>query len=117
MTPEEKPKDHGPRNLALLGIGAVVVALTTSAISIIIYTSTGDIYLDRSRPGYLPDKEETEENKKNPSEETYTFPQTGDLTKKTLEDFLKKLDEETGKTLITDPFPETPLSDESLNLE
>ena len=49
---------QGGRNLMILGCGAIFLAGVTTTASLMIYRSSGDIYLDRSRPGYLPDSEE-----------------------------------------------------------
>ena len=50
----DKPQTvKGGRNLFLLGIIATSVALLTTFISLKIYHDSGDIYLDRSRPGFL----------------------------------------------------------------
>ena len=50
----------GGKNLVLLGVLAVLIATVTTCISLAIYHNSGDIYLDRSRPGFLPDEEEIE---------------------------------------------------------
>ena len=52
---------RGGKNLVLLGASAVLIATVTTCISLAIYHNSGDIYIDRSRPGFLPDKEEIEE--------------------------------------------------------
>ena len=36
---------------------SVIIAIATTTISLIIYRATGDIYLDRSRPGYIAEDE------------------------------------------------------------
>ena len=51
----------GSRNLIILGVVSGIIALATTGVSLAVYHNSGDIYLDRSRPGYLPDKEEIEE--------------------------------------------------------
>ena len=53
--------NRGGRNLIILGCIAATIALATTSVSLAIYHGSGDIYLDRSRPGYLPDKEEIEQ--------------------------------------------------------
>ena len=63
-------KNH---NLFLLGVGATLIAMLTTGISILIYHYSGDIYLDRSRPGFLPDKEEIESQDE---DEEYVFSKT-----------------------------------------
>ena len=53
---KEKKPIHGGRNLVLLGIGAITIALITTSISLYFY-GKGDIYIDRSRPGYISEDE------------------------------------------------------------
>ena len=66
---------HGGRNLVVMGIVSIIIACTTTGVSLAIYHNTGDIYLDRSRPGYLPDEEEIEQED-NEGEE-YVFEKNG----------------------------------------
>ena len=68
---KNEKKINGGRNLVILGVLAIVVALLTTTISLIIYHNSGDIYLDRSRPGFLPDEEETKNDE--PDEKDYSF--------------------------------------------
>ena len=49
---KDKKPIRGGRNLVLLGVGAITIALITTSISLYFY-SKGDIYIDRSRPGYI----------------------------------------------------------------
>ena len=52
--PSLKP---GGRNLLLLCLAGIVMALISTSISLIIYRNSGDIYIDRSRPGYISEDE------------------------------------------------------------
>ena len=105
----------GRRNLILLGVGAAAIALLTTSIELWVYHGTGDIYLDRSRPGYLPDKDETDQDQDTNS--GYSFSDSGPLTATELEEYLKELNS-TAKHLrgITDPYSPLPLSDDSLGI-
>lgn len=47
----------GGRNLLLLCLAGIVMAFVSTGISLAIYKGTGDIYLDRSRPGFISDDE------------------------------------------------------------
>ena len=67
----------GGRNLLLLGIIATSIAFLTTFISLKIYHDSGDIYLDRSRPGFLPEKEEVE---KDEDSDSFLFSDSGLLT-------------------------------------
>ena len=50
MANDNESLKPGGRNLLLLCMVGIVMALVSTSISLIIYRSTGDIYLDRSRP-------------------------------------------------------------------
>lgn len=111
---DEKQKERrGSRNLTILGIVSTGIAILTTAVSLIIYHNSGDIYLDRSRPGYLPDKSEIQTQ----VESSYDFSVTGPLTKEVLDEYIKHYNDELNT--IDDleaPFSEEPLSDKSLGI-
>jgi len=106
----------GSRNLILLGIGSTLVAVLTTSVSLFLYHDSGDIYLDRSRPGFLPDEKETKEEKD--ENKDYSFPDSGTLTEKDLDEYLKNLELEIKRldSYSSDPFSLDSLSDESLGL-
>ena len=109
---ENNEQPHGGRNLAILGLTAALIALTTSGISLYLYHASGDIYLDRSRPGYLPEKDE-----QSTGETEYIFSDTGDLTEDVLEEFITHLDETIDHAKsITSPFAEKSISDDTLGI-
>lgn len=107
--------ERGARNLLILGVGAIVIATTTTAVSLAIYRISGDIYLDRSRPGYLPDKDEvTDDPSSNPS---FVFSESGALKPDELDAYLEQLRQADERLKnYPDPFSPLPLSDESLNI-
>lgn len=113
MTAEKKTK--GGRNLIFLGVGALAIALCTTSLSLFVYHASGDIYLDRSRPDFLPDEvEATEEDN---IEQDYHFSDTGPITAKDLDEYLKELQETVNNIdKLTNPYSESPLSDESLGI-
>lgn len=105
----------GGRNLLLLAIGSVLIAGVTTGISLIVYHSSGDIYLDRSRPGFLPDEKEEAESQKHDTK--YTFSESGPIDKQSLEEYLKEIQPATDSVKqLSDPFSEDSLSDESLGI-
>ena len=63
---------RGGWNLALLALVAIMITLSLTTVSMAIYHYSGDIYLDRSRPGYLPDTEEVETEEET-EEGVYSF--------------------------------------------
>lgn len=113
-----KKRSRGARNLLLMGLSSIAIALITTSVSMAIYHNSGDIYLDRSRPGYLPDKEEIENDNKDGEEEEYDFGKNGSLTKEGLDEYLQNL-EETVKDIeaFERPFDGKMLSDENLGIK
>ncbi len=106
----------GARNLLILGVGATAIAITTTAIGLIVYHASGDIYLDRSRPGYLPDEEEMEGDNETKPEE-YTFEKSGKLSKETIDEYLEHLEAEIKAVdAYEKPFASERLSDERLGI-
>lgn len=106
---------HGGRNLVIMGVASILVALATTGVSLAIYHNSGDIYLDRSRPGYLPDESEIEQEEE-PQEE-YVFEKSGKLTVEVIEEYLEKLQVEVRAIdSYKDPFGAEALSDERLGI-
>ena len=104
----------GGKNLILLGIISIAISLITSGVSLAVYHDSGDIYLDRSRPGFLPDKEEIKES----SGTEYTFADDGGkITEEELKEYLENLNEVQEKfKALPDPYSAESLSDEALNI-
>ena len=113
--PEKEKLSRGGRNLLILGTGAVLITFFMTFITLKVYHDSGDIYLDRSRPGFLPEKEEVEEEK---DDADYVFSETGRLSESTIEEYLENLKKELDRLndFSSDPFGPTPLSDDSLGL-
>ncbi len=106
----------GGRNLVILGIVSCVIAVATTGVSLAIYHNTGDIYLDRSRPGFLPDEDEIEKEEEN-KEEEYDFSASGKITKEVLKEYLEKLQVEIDAIdAYEEPFTEKSLTDETLDI-
>lgn len=106
---------RGGRNLMILGVGAILITVITTVASLTIYRVSGDIYLDRSRPGYLPDEDEVTDTAE--TNTNYAFSDSGTLTSEDLSEYLeelKKVDDRLNN--FTDPYSPTPLSDESLGI-
>jgi len=107
--------NHGKRNLIILGVVAILIAGISTGVSLWVYRSTGDIYLDRSRPGYLPDEKEV--NAETGNNGNYTFSENGELTKTELDEYLKELEVINDRLkALSDPYAPGPLSDESLGI-
>lgn len=103
-------------NLSILGLAAIIIAVATTSLSIIIYHNSGDIYLDRSRPGFLPDEKEAAEVD-NVKKENYTFSENADVNKDTMKEYLEHYQTELNNLdKIQEPFSKDALSDEALGL-
>ena len=121
MTTEPKPSPkteptklaNGSRNLVLLGLGATLIAFLTTFIALKIYHDSGDIYLDRSRPGYLPEKEEAEAEKNSAD---FEFKDSGPITGEVIDEYLDNLKQEINRLndFSAEPFGSAPLSNEAL---
>lgn len=112
---KKKVEERGGRNLVILGVSATVIALVTTGVSLTLYHNSGDIYLDRSRPGFLPDEEEAQEEKI--EEEEYSFPRSGKITAEVIDELLKNFDiEMQAIDSYSDQFGEGALSDERLGI-
>ena len=101
-------------NLFLLGVGAVIISLVTTGISILIYHYSGDIYLDRSRPGFLPDEDEIAEQD---DDEEFVFSEDGPVTKYDLDEYLKAFQEKLKELdALKNPYSPEPISDDALGI-
>ncbi|MBR2600686.1 hypothetical protein IKE07_00900, partial [Candidatus Saccharibacteria bacterium] len=81
--------------------------------SLVIYHNSGDIYLDRSRPGFLPDKTEVQPV----VDGDYSFEPSGQLTADNMDEYIKYYEENVDMIDdLVNPFSGTPLSDESLGI-
>ena len=86
MVERAEKRTKGARNLFLMGFISILIAISTTGVSLAIYHNSGDIYLDRSRPGYLPDEEEIEEDD-GKSDDEYDFAKSGVLMEGVLDEY------------------------------
>lgn len=107
---------NGGKNLVVLGLASIVISIITTGVSLAIYHNTGDIYLDRSRPGYLPDEQEIEEEGEK-QEEEYIFDRSGKITIDVIDEYLEKIQTEVRAIdAYSDPFDENALSNAKLGI-
>ncbi len=112
-TQEPKKPIRGGRNLIILGLISIAIVIVTTTISLYIYRATGDIYLDRSRPGFISESDTSDPI----ADPVKKFSSDGEVTAETYDEYLKELD-----TIIEnleesdESFNEVPLSDDSLNI-
>lgn len=112
---KKKKMRKGGMNLVLLGVFAVLIATITTGVSLIVYHNSGDIYLDRSRPGYLPDEEEIEDEEEKELE--YQLDRTGKINLEIINEYLKNLDFEIKAVdAYEKPFNQDVLSDQRLGI-
>ena len=113
--PEVTNSSQGGRNLVLLGVGAVLIAFLTTFVALKIYHDSGDIYLDRSRPGFLPEKEEAEAEAERHSDD-FEFSSSGPITNEVIDEYLENLKQEINRLndFSAEPFGPAPLSNEAL---
>ena len=113
--PKKKKMRKGAFNLVLLGVASVVIATVTTGVSLAIYHNSGDIYLDRSRPGYLPEEGEIEEEEE--KEPKYELEKTGKMDMEVLEEYLENLEKEIQAVdAYEKPFGSGALSDDKLGI-
>ena len=111
---EESKK--GGFNLILMGIIAIAIAMMTTGVSMAIYHNSGDIYLDRSRPGFLPDEEEIEDNDDDEKTE-FDFSKVEKLNAETIKEYLDNIEKEIEEIdSYKHPFGAEVLSDENLGI-
>jgi len=99
----------GRHRLSLLLIITVIIALTLTTISVVMYNSSGAAQLDLSRPGYLSVSSKVEK-----SDAIDTYSATGDVSKDTIEQFMKLYDAQASKAKAVDAFNGDPLNPEVL---
>ncbi|MBR0480447.1 hypothetical protein IJJ46_01315 [Candidatus Saccharibacteria bacterium] len=103
------------RNLLILGVASMGIAVATTSISLVAYHDSGDIYLDRSRPGFLPDEDEIDQQQG--QKKDYSFDSSGDLNPDILQTYLNNYQEQLDSLdKLEKPFSTAPLSDESLGI-
>lgn len=111
---EENKK--GGKKLVFLCMISIFLTLCMTTVSLAIYHYSGDIYLDRSRPGYLPDDKEVEDEEED-EEGNYNFEKTGPINKEVLEEYLEKIQIEVDAlNEYQNPFDAEALSDAEFGL-
>lgn len=109
--PSLKP---GGRNLLLLCLAGIVMALISTSISLIIYRSSGDIYIDRSRPGYISEDEVYD----TADDGNETFSSDGEITKDVLDEYAKDINDIYQRLdAAKDAFSDKALSAETLGID
>lgn len=108
------PKTHrlAKHRFVLLIIGTIGIALLLVVIAMIMYLTSGAAQVDLSRPGYVSVREQAQKS----DDELKTFPATGQIDSKALDEFdvlyKKELDQ-----IKTEVFRPDVLSDETLSIQ
>jgi hypothetical protein len=101
------------KNLLVLAACLLLIPFITVTISLIVYNLSGDKYLDRSRPGYMPEQSDTTTDPGS----VPSFSDSGPIDRAALDQYLQELDRLTRDIRPDDPFfSEAPLTDDSLGL-
>lgn len=119
MTDDHIPQHHHvepvglhKNKLVLFVVGSIILALILVVISMTLYTSSGTAQLDLSRPGYQSVQDKVER-----SDMFKEFPSTGDIDRKTLEEFRKLYDKQVQQVTASDAFSVGVMSNQSLGID
>ena len=108
--------NKGGRNIVILGVASVAISVILASVSLVLYHNSGDVYLDRSRPGFLPSEEEIEDESNTPQTD-YSFSDSGSINSDVLDEYLKNLlIEIENLEKFKNPFEAKALTDETLGI-
>ena len=108
----ERTKWDRRRPLIVFISGSIVIAILLVFVSMALYVSSGAAQLDLSRPGY-----KSVQDKIDRSDTFKSFPATGSVTDKTIEDFLELYNRQTKSVSGTDAFNPETLSEQTLEID
>lgn len=107
---------RGGKRLIILGGASILIAILTTTASLIVYHNSGDIYLDRSRPGFLPDKDELDNMAKDANDYKFSD-EKGPISKEEIDEYLLELENLQQKlNALPDPFSPASISNEGLGI-
>lgn len=92
--------------------GSIIVALMLVLVSMALYVSSGAAQLDLSRPGY-----KSVQNQLDQSDTFESFPSSGAVTGKTLDDFLKLYQKQVKPVDNSDVFSPNALDEQALGID
>lgn len=99
----------GRHRLSLLLLITVLIALTLTAVSVVIYNVSGAAQLDLSRPGFRSVSGEVEK-----TDAIDMYSATGSVSKDSIEQFIKLYDAQASKAKAVDAFSGDPLNPDDL---
>ncbi|MDB5177374.1 MAG: divTM7 [Candidatus Saccharibacteria bacterium] len=100
------------QQMVLFVAGSITAALFLVFVSMALYVSSGAAQLDLSRPGY-----QSVQNKVEQSDTFESFPATGSVDKKTIDDFQKLYDKQTKQVDSSDAFSSSALDAQTLGID
>lgn len=101
------------RQIVLFISGSIVVAFILVVISMALYASSGAAQLDLSRPGYKSVQSQLDQ-----SDDSFeSFPATGSVDKKVIDDFQKQYQKQIKSVNSTDAFSPSALDPQSLGID
>lgn len=106
------PKPLAEHALATFIAGAIGLACTLVALSMVIYYASGASRLDLSRPEYTSMRSRIDQSRALDE----GFPAQGAITKETIDEFMKSYNHEAAKSTKMPIFSTDALSDTSLNV-
>jgi hypothetical protein len=106
---DDEPTFWAEHRLTLLLISTVIIALIMTVVSVIIYNNSGAAQLDLSRPGYRSVSDKVER-----TDEIDTYNASGEVTKGSIQEFMKLYDAQASKAKGVDAFNGDPLNPEVL---
>ena len=112
QTPDEELNFYGRHRFFLLIFFSIIISFSLVTISIAMYNSSGAAQLDLSRPGYKDVRSQAITN----DNDFKTFPNTGSVTQKVIDEFESAYSKQSQKTQSVDAFGGDPLSPDALGI-
>lgn len=98
----------------MLMIGAtILISLFLVSAALALYASSGAAQLDLSRPGYVSVRDQANTS----TDDFDSFPASGEINEKTLDQFRKQYDKQAKKATGLDSFGGEAMSDQALSLD
>jgi hypothetical protein len=110
--PRDIPRSWYRRNFAVFIGGSIVIAFLLVLVSMALYASSGAAQLDLSRPGY-----KSVQDKVNRTDSFESFPASGAVDNKTIEQFLGLYKRQVKPVDNTDAFNVSALEDQALGID
>ena len=107
-----KPRAWYRQKVVLFVSGSILIAIVLVMVSLALYASSGAAQLDLSRPGY-----KSVQSKIDQTRSFESFPASGPVNRKVMEDFEKSFERQIKSVDSTDAFSPDALEDQSLGID